>query len=86
MWYLYNILGGSLKCVEALIDSLHSLTREVKIEFPSPKFVKNEIYDVDSQELVALTGTPFECAKAITRTKYCIMFQGKNHNIFMPKI
>ena len=35
--------------MEALIDSLHSLTREVKIEFPSPKFAKNEIYDLDSQ-------------------------------------
>ena len=71
--------GGSLKCVEHLIDSLNSLTREAEIEFPCPKFFQNENYDIDSNELTCMVGTPFECAKTITRTKYCIMFQGTQY-------
>ena len=60
-------IGGSLKCVEHLIDSLTSLTAESMFQFPISQL---------SSERQQLKGTAYECAKAITRSNYCIEFEG----------
>jgi len=62
----FAVQGGSLKCVEHLIDSLSSLTCESLIAFPLSRH---------SNDRLALKGTAYECAKAITRSAFCIEFE-----------
>ena len=62
-----SFLGGSLKCVEHLIDTLSALTSESSVIFPHSEL---------SAERHTFTGTAYECAKAITRSSYCIEFEG----------
>ena len=57
-----------MKCVELLIDNIHSLTGEGLIVFPLNRFSR-----VPGHEF---RGSAYECAKAITRSAYCIEFEG----------
>ena len=79
-----KILGGSLKCVEMLIDSLNSLTKEFTIEFPNHKVESDwtASYEAEAHSgvMLKITGTPFECAKSITQTQYSIDFEGNQFN------
>ena len=82
--YTYIFLGGSLKCVEMLIDSLNSLTKEFTIEFPNHKVESDwtASYEAEAHSgvMLKITGTPFECAKSITQTQYSIDFEGNQFN------
>ena len=65
-----------------LIDSLNSLTKEYTIQFPNHKVESDwtATYEAEADSGVSLkiSGTPFECAKSITQTQYCIDFEGKS--------